>query len=101
APAPAKTTHGQESIGEAIAGRNLRGGLSDAMARTPVRWAGDTVLPNPDYAQAYRLFATIASPRVKEITESILGSALIYLNSHAVDFKTPELRAYLDKALRG
>ena len=97
----AQTRHVQASIGEAIAWRNLFWGLSDAMARAPVRWAGDTVLPNPDYAQAYRLFATIAWPRVKEITESILGSALIYLNSHAVDFKTPELRAYLDKYLRG
>jgi 4-hydroxyphenylacetate 3-monooxygenase len=66
-----------------------------------VPWAGTTVLPNPEYAQAYRLFATIAWPRVKEICESILGSALIYLNSHAVDFKTPELRTYLDKYLRG
>src|SRR5262245_66266575 len=71
------------------------------MARAAVPWAGTTVLPNPEYAQAYRLFATIAWPRVKEICESILGSALIYLNSHAVDFKTPELRTYLDKYLRG
>src|SRR5213596_1115016 len=76
----AQTRHVQASIGEAIAWRNLFWGLTDAMARAPVRWAGDTVPPNPDYAQAYRLFATIAWPRVKEITESILGSALIYLN---------------------
>ena len=39
------------------------------------------------------MFATVAYPRVKELTESILASGLIYLNSHAVDFKTPELRA--------
>jgi 4-hydroxyphenylacetate 3-monooxygenase len=96
-----ETRNVQASIGEAIAWRNLFWGLTDAMARTPVPWVGDTVLPNPDYGQAYRLFGTIAYPRVKEITESILGSALIYLNSHAVDFKTPELRAYLDKYLRG
>ena len=92
--------HVQTSIGEAIAWRNLFWGLSDAMARTPVPWAGDTVLPNPEYAQAYRLFSTIAYPRVKELTESILGSGLIYQNSHAVDFQTPELRPYLDKYLR-
>src|SRR5690242_10989740 len=97
----AEARHIQSSIGEAIAWRNLFWGLSDAMARAAVPWAGTTVLPNPEYAQAYRLFATIAWPRVKEITESILGSALIYLNSHAVDFKTPELRGYLDKYLRG
>src|SRR5437899_1710674 len=97
----AEPRHIQSSIGEAIAWRNLFWGLSDAMARAAVPWAGATVLPNPEYAQAYRLFATIAWPRVKEIAESILGSALIYLNSHAVDFKTPELRGYLDKYLRG
>ena len=92
--------HVQTSIGEAMAWRNLFWGLSDAMARTPVAWAGDTVLPNPEYAQAYRLFSTIAYPRVKELTESILGSGLIYQNSHAVDFRTPALRPYLDKYLR-
>ena len=93
--------HVQTSIGEAMAWRNLFWGLSDAMARTPVAWAGDTVLPNPEYAQAYRLFSTIAYPRVKELTESVLGSGLIYQNSHAVDFRTPELRPYLDKYFRG
>jgi 4-hydroxyphenylacetate 3-monooxygenase len=91
----------QASVGEAIAWRNLFWGLSDAMARAPVPWVGDTVLPNPEYAQAYRVFATVAYPRVKELTETILGSGLIYINSHAVDFKTPELRPYLDRYLRG
>jgi 4-hydroxyphenylacetate 3-monooxygenase len=91
----------QASVGEAIAWRNLFWGLSDAMARTPVPWAGGTVLPNPEYAQAYRVFATVAYPRIKDLTESLLGSGLIYLNSHAADFKTPSLRPYLDKYLRG
>jgi 4-hydroxyphenylacetate 3-monooxygenase len=91
----------QASVGEVLTWRNLFWGLSDAMAKTPVRWAGDTVLPNPDYAQAYRVISTIAYPRVKELIESILASGLIYLNSHAVDFKSPELRPYLDRYLRG
>jgi 4-hydroxyphenylacetate 3-monooxygenase len=93
--------HVQASIGEVIAWRNLFWGLSDAMARAPVPWVGGTVLPNPEYAQAYRLFATTAYPSIKEHIESILGSGLIYLNSHAVDFQTPELRPYLDRYLRG
>jgi len=93
--------HVQASVGEAIAWRNLFWALSDAMARAPAPWIGSTVLPNPEYAQAYRLFSTIAYPRVKEIIESILASGLIYLNSHAVDFRTPALRPYLDKFLRG
>ena len=91
----------QASIGEAIAWRNLFWGLSDAMARAPVPWAGNTMLPNPEYAQAYRVFATVAYPRIKELTESILGSALIYINSHAADFRAPALRPYLEKYLRG
>jgi 4-hydroxyphenylacetate 3-monooxygenase len=93
--------HVQASVGEAIAWRNLFWGLSDAMARAPVSWVGDSVLPNPEYAQAYRVFSTVAYPRVKELTESILASGLIYLNSHAVDFRAPALRPYLDKYLRG
>jgi 4-hydroxyphenylacetate 3-monooxygenase len=91
----------QASIGEVIAWRNLFWGLSDAMARAPVPWAGATVLPNPEYAQAYRTFAPVAYGRVKEIIESILGSGLIYVNSHAVDFQAPALRPYLDRFLRG
>jgi 4-hydroxyphenylacetate 3-monooxygenase len=91
----------QAAVGEAIAWRNLFWGLSDAMARTPVPWAGAMVLPNPEYAQAYRVFSTVAYPRVKELTESILASGLIYLNSHATDFRAPALRPYLDKYLRG
>src|SRR5439155_26380723 len=76
-------------------------GLTDAMTRNPVPWAGQTVLPNPESAQAYRVFAPVAYPRIKELTESVLARGLIYLNSHAVDFKTPALRPYLDKYLRG
>jgi 4-hydroxyphenylacetate 3-monooxygenase len=91
----------QASIGEAIAWRNLFWGLTDSMTRTPVPWSASTVLPNPEYAQAYRVLATVAYPRVKELTENILGSALIYQNSHAADFQSPELRPYLDKYLRG
>lgn len=92
----------QASVGEVIAWRNMFWGLTDAMARTPAPWAGGTtVLPNPEYAQAYRVLAPVAYPRVKELIENILGSALIYQNSHAADFQSPELRPYLDKYLRG
>jgi 4-hydroxyphenylacetate 3-monooxygenase len=91
----------QAAIGEVIAWRHLFWGLTESMARAPVPWAGSTVLPNQESAQAYRVLATIAYPRVKELTESILGSGLIYLNSHAADFQSPELRPYLDRYLRG
>ena len=97
----AESRNVQATVGEVIAWRNLFWGLTDSMARAPVAWAGGTVLPNPEYGQAYRLLATVAYPRVKELTEGILGSGLIYLNSHAADFRSPELRPYLDKYLRG
>jgi 4-hydroxyphenylacetate 3-monooxygenase len=43
----------------------------------------------------------VVYPRVKEIIEQIISSGLIYLNSHASDFRNPEIRAILDKYLRG
>src|SRR6185295_9043831 len=45
--------------------------------------------------------ASIAYPKIKEIIENSLASALIYLPSSAVDFKVPELRPYLDQFVRG
>jgi 4-hydroxyphenylacetate 3-monooxygenase len=91
----------QARVGELIAYRNLFWGLTDSMARNPDPWIGDAVLPNLSSGMAYRVFATTAYPRVKEIIENDLGSALIYLNSHSVDFKTPEIRPLLDKYVRG
>jgi 4-hydroxyphenylacetate 3-monooxygenase len=96
-----ETKNVQATVGEVLAWRNLFWALTDAMTRNPVPWAGATVLPNPETAQAYRVFAPVAYPRIKELTESILASGLIYLNSHAVDFKSPALRPLLEKYLRG
>ena len=90
----------QSRVGELLAYRNMFWAFTDAMARNPDPWIGDTVLPNGDTGLAYRVFATTAYPRVKEIIEQDLGSALIYLNSHAVDFKS-EIRPVLDKYVRG
>ena len=45
--------------------------------------------------------ASIAYPKIKEIIENTLASALIYLPSSALDFKVPELRPYLDQFVRG
>ncbi|MEA2320968.1 MAG: 4-hydroxyphenylacetate 3-monooxygenase, partial [Solirubrobacteraceae bacterium] len=91
----------QARVGEVLAYRNMFWALTDAMARNPVDWNEGTKLPNGDYGLSYRVFATTAYPRIKEIIENDLGSALIYLNSHAVDFKTPELRPILDQYIRG
>jgi len=91
----------QVRVGEVLAWRNLFWAITDAMARTPTPWNNGAVLPNLDYGMAYRVFAQIGYPRVKEIVESDVASGLIYLNSNAVDFKAPEIRPYLDKYVRG
>jgi 4-hydroxyphenylacetate 3-monooxygenase len=91
----------QSRVGEVLAWRNLFWGLTDAMARTPDPWEQGTVLPKLDYGLSYRVFSTIAYPRIKEIIQQDLGSALIYLNSHAVDFKNPDMRPMLDRYVRG
>jgi 4-hydroxyphenylacetate 3-monooxygenase len=91
----------QTRIGEVLAYRNLFWGLTDAMARTPDAWVDGSVQPKLDYGLSYRVFATQAYPRIKEIIQQDLGSALIYTNSHSVDFANPDVRPLLDRYVRG
>lgn len=91
----------QAQLGEIIAWRNLFWALTDAMARTPDPWRDGVVEPNFDYGNAYRVFATVAWPRVKEIIEQTVASGLIYINSNSRDFQNPEIRPLLDKYYRG
>jgi len=91
----------QAHVGEVIAWRNLFWSLSEAMVRNPMPWVDGYVLPDGAAASAYQVIATIAYPKVKYIIEQACASGLIYLNSHSVDFKSPEIRPYLDKYLRG
>ncbi|MGI6856709.1 4-hydroxyphenylacetate 3-hydroxylase N-terminal domain-containing protein [Mesorhizobium sp. 1B3] len=91
----------QANVGEVIAWRNLFWALSDAMVRDPKPWIGDYILPNMDAGNAYQIIATIAYSKIKYIIEQTVASGLIYLNSHALDFKNPEIRPYLDRYLRG
>ncbi len=91
----------QAQVGEVLAWRNLLWGLASAMAREPQPWKAGAVLPNMDYAMAYRLFSTIGYPRVKEIIQQTVSSGLIYINSNARDFKNPDIRKYLDQYVRG
>jgi 4-hydroxyphenylacetate 3-monooxygenase len=91
----------QAMLGEVVAWRNLFWSLSDCMANSPHKWVGDAVLPNLQAALSYRVFAPDAYPRIKEIVEKIVASALIYLPSSAKDFKNPEIDPYLARFVRG
>jgi Arc/MetJ-type ribon-helix-helix transcriptional regulator len=64
-------------------------------------WIGDYLPPNMDPGNAYAIIATIAYTKIKYIIEQTVASGLIYLNSHASDFKNPEIGPYLDRYLRG
>ncbi|MFS8978681.1 4-hydroxyphenylacetate 3-hydroxylase N-terminal domain-containing protein [Cupriavidus necator] len=90
----------QVQLGEVIAWRNAFWALSDAMAKSDVAWHGN-VRPDSHFAGAYRVLNQEALPRVRNIIEQVVASGLIYLNSHACDFNVPEIRAYLDKYVRG
>jgi 4-hydroxyphenylacetate 3-monooxygenase len=91
----------QAKVGEVVGWRNMFWSLSEAMARAPVPWVGGTVQPNVDAGSAYRIFATEAYPAIKGIIEKAVGAGLIYLNSHASDFRNEEIRGMLDKYVRG
>jgi 4-hydroxyphenylacetate 3-monooxygenase len=91
----------QTQVGEVLAWRNMFWGLTDAMARTTTPWTPGYVLPNLEYGLAYRVAASVVYPRLKEIIENVLASALIYMPSHSSDFKVPEVAKYLDQFVRG
>ncbi|ELJ4169132.1 Pyoverdin chromophore biosynthetic protein pvcC [Salmonella enterica] len=96
-----KVFHGvQSKLGEIVAWRNTFWALSDAMCHSTVDWNG-MVRPNPHSAGAYRVMNQLAMPVVKNTIEQVLGSSLVYLNSHVSDFLNPEVKPYLDKYLRG
>jgi len=47
------------------------------------------------------VMSSMAYPKIKEIIQNTLASALIYLPSSSLDLKVPELRPYLDQFVRG
>jgi 4-hydroxyphenylacetate 3-monooxygenase len=91
----------QAQIGEVIGWRNLFWSLTDAMAGSPDPWVNGAVLPSIRASVAYRIFATEAYPAVRSIVEKVIASGLIYLPSHAQDFKNPDIDKYLQRYVRG
>lgn len=91
----------QVRLGEAIAWRHMFDAILEGQINVPDPWAGGYVNPSMRYGLTYRVLATVAYPRIKELIEHDVASGLIFMNSNAVDFKVPEIRPYLDKYLRG
>ena len=91
----------QTLLGEAVAWRNLFWSLSNAMANNPDPWKDGAVLPELRAALAYRVFAPDAYPRIRDIIERTVTSALIYLPSSARDFANPAIEPYLRQYVRG
>ncbi len=91
----------QANVGEVIAWRNMFWALTEAMVRNPSPWKGNYLLPNTEAGSAYHVLATIAYSKIKYIIEQTVASGLIYLNSHARDFKNPAIRPYIDRYMRG
>jgi aromatic ring hydroxylase len=91
----------EANIGEVITWRNTMWALSEAMAKSPSPWTPGFVSPGAEPGAAYRVLAPDAYVQVKHQIEKTVASSLIYLNSHARDFRVPELRKYLDLYVRG
>jgi len=91
----------QARLGEILTYRNLFWALTESMARNPEPWVNGYVLPNLLAGLAYRVLAPEVYPKVKDLIERDLASALIYLPAHAKDFASPEVRPYLERYVRG
>ena len=93
-PAPRTSAACRRASARCIAWRNLFWALTDAMARNPEPWIGDARAAQlavrrwpTGCSRTHGVSAGQGDHRADD-----LGSALIYINSHAVDFKTPEIR---------
>jgi 4-hydroxyphenylacetate 3-monooxygenase len=91
----------EANIGEALAWRNMLWACTEAMAHSADPWESGCILPSMEAASAYQVLAPEAYVQVKNLIEKTVASGLIFLNSHAKDFQTPELRPYLDRYMRG
>lgn len=91
----------QANIGQVLAWRNMFWAISTAMAAEPEAGRNGVVLPNSQYATAYRVLAPTVWPKLKEIFETVVAGGLIQVPSSAEDFKNPEIRPYLDQYYRG
>ncbi|BAQ10970.1 4-hydroxyphenylacetate 3-hydroxylase [Bacillus sp. OxB-1] len=91
----------QANIGEIVAMRNMIWSLSTAMAMKPDVGRNGVLVPNGEYANAYRVLAPEVWVRIKHIFEQVIAGGLIQLPSGSADFNNPEIRPYLDQYYKG
>ncbi|MDI1446081.1 4-hydroxyphenylacetate 3-hydroxylase N-terminal domain-containing protein [Polyangium sp. 6x1] len=89
------------ALGEVLSYRNLFWGLTEAQARVPAPWANGACLPNPEHGLSFRIFSTLAYPRLRDVIERAVGNGHVFLSANASDFMNPETRAYLERFVRG
>jgi len=89
------------ALGEVLSYRNLFWGLTEAQARVPAPWANGALLPNPEHGLSFRIFSTLAYPRLRDVIERAVGNGQVFLSANASDFMNPETRAYLERFVRG
>lgn len=88
-------------LGEVIAMAQAVWSLSNAMAYKPDPWVGDAVLPSREAATAYCVLAPDLYPRVRDIVQKTVGSALVYLPSSVKDLLSPAVDPFLRRYVRG
>jgi 4-hydroxyphenylacetate 3-monooxygenase len=91
----------QSRIGELITYRHLFWSLVSAMVNSAEKWSDGTYVPNVNAATVYRVMGAAIYPKVRDIFQKDIASALIYTNSNVKDWDVPELRGYLDQYVRG
>jgi 4-hydroxyphenylacetate 3-monooxygenase len=91
----------QTRIGELITYRHLFWSLVTAMVQGAQKWSDGTYVPEVNAAGVYRVLGGQIYPRIREIFQQDVASALIYTNSTSKDWAVDELRPLLDKYVRG
>jgi 4-hydroxyphenylacetate 3-monooxygenase len=91
----------QTRIGELITYRHLFWSLVTAMVQGAQKWSDDTYVPEVNAAGVYRVLGGQIYPRIREIFQQDVASALIYTNSTSKDWSVEELRPLLDRYVRG
>lgn len=92
----------QAALGEIISSVHIINAIKDGMIEAAEPDFGPVSIgPNAHYANAYAALAPTLYRKARALIEEVIASGLIYLNSNAIDFETPEIRPLLDRYLRG